>query len=550
MTLPGGDAAGRPEPLLEIDDIQANILAGFNKDHQVLVGLSIRGVEAARAWLRRIAPEIASTAEVLAFNHLFRSLRARRGGDPQGLAATWVNIVFSFDGLRQLTSEAELSGFPDDEGAFRSGLFRRSGILSDPADPAAEGNPARWIVGGPGKVPDILLIVASDDPDYLTAAVERLRPDPPPDSGPAADGPPEVIYLERGDTRPDLPGHEHFGFKDGISQPGVRGRTAEAPDAFLTPRWLDPSDPQAGNFGRPGQPLIWPGHFVFGYPSQSRANGTVLDPPPLSPAWVRNGSFLVFRRLRQDVAAFRSFLRSAAADLSEQPGFAAITPALLGAILVGRWPSGAPVMRAPARDDEALAANDAANNHFLYEQDTQPVHLRPGIGKDPGDFPQAVGDFLGTVCPQAAHLRKTNPRDEVTDLGNEFDTLTRRILRRGIPFGPPLPEPEPPGDDGNRGLHFLSYQTSIAEQFERLVEHWCNSTNQPRDGGEDPIIGQGINLAGARERTLTLKPRNPMEPPGAGPVTLTLTREWIIPTGGGYFFAPSLSALRDRLARS
>jgi len=47
-------------------------------------------------------------------------------------------------------------------------------------------------------------------------------------------------------------------------------------------------------------------------------------------------------------------------------------------MLVGRWPSGAPLMRAPAADDPALAGDEWANNHFIYDDDTrpsQPVHV-------------------------------------------------------------------------------------------------------------------------------------------------------------------------------
>src|SRR3954470_11875394 len=98
---PGGarrPPAGPREPLLDIDDIQGNILAGFNKDRQILIALAIRDVTGARRWLRRITGGISSTAEVLQFNTLFRMQRARLGSDPRGLVATWMNIAFSRDG--------------------------------------------------------------------------------------------------------------------------------------------------------------------------------------------------------------------------------------------------------------------------------------------------------------------------------------------------------------------------------------------------------------------------------------------------------------------
>src|SRR4051794_8109207 len=94
------------EPLPEINDIQGNALAGFSKDHQVLIALAVRDVASARRWLGRIVGHVSSTAEVLQFNQLFRMQRARIGADPPGLVATWANVAFSRDGLAALMSDA------------------------------------------------------------------------------------------------------------------------------------------------------------------------------------------------------------------------------------------------------------------------------------------------------------------------------------------------------------------------------------------------------------------------------------------------------------
>src|SRR5262249_23495074 len=162
-------------------------------------------------------------------------------------------------------------------------------------------------------------------------------------------------YNEPGETRPDLPGHEHFGFKDGISQPGVRGRIASDPDRFFQPRLIDPSVETIPTLAQPGLPLVCPAHFLLGYPPQLR-----IDAPPLRD-WLRNGSFLVFRRLKQDVHAFRSFVRETADSLARQPGFKGMTAERLAALLIGRWPSGAPLMRVPDADDPQLGADEQAN---------------------------------------------------------------------------------------------------------------------------------------------------------------------------------------------
>ena len=497
------------EPLLEIDEIQGNILAGFSKDHQMLVALAIRDVAAARRWLRRIEGHVNSTAEVFQFNKLFKMQRARLHADPPGLVATWTNIAFSYGALQKLMSQAHADAVPD--APFRAGLPSRAAVLGDPAD--AAGDPtSQWVVGKTGEEPDVLLIVAGDDPAKLAELCRRLCPNR--DDGRDA---PRVMWQELGETRADRPGHEHFGFRDGLSQPAVRGVVGTDPDVYLSPRLLAP--PPAGEiaYARPGQPLVWPGQFVFGYPSTDGSGGSgggPLPPPADLPAWLRNGSLLVFRRLRQDVAGFTNFLHTAACD----PSLAAIpgmSPELLGALCMGRWASGAPISRTRSQDLPDMGADGMANNDFLF-----------------------ADDMHGLVCPHGAHIRKMNPRDQDSDLGDQFDTLTRRILRRGITYGPSLADPKT--DDGkDRGLHFLCYQTSIEFQFEMLQQNWANRPDNPSPGGHDIIVGQTAD----RKVTLEL-----LTPDGTSSVSVSMVAPFVTPTGGGYFFAPSITTLRTILA--
>src|SRR5207247_2243535 len=100
---------------------------------------------------------------------------------------------------------------------------------------------------------------ASDDETQLHHVANQLRPG----AGDIA-GAPEVIWEEKGETRRDLPGHEHFGFKDGVSQPGVRGLISQNPNLFLTERLLPTPAKGEVEFASPGVPLVWPGQFVFG----------------------------------------------------------------------------------------------------------------------------------------------------------------------------------------------------------------------------------------------------------------------------------------------
>jgi Dyp-type peroxidase family len=527
------------EPILATQDIQGNILGGFNKDHQMLIFLKITQVAAAKQWLRTIEPYIATAAEVIKFNQLFKSTRDRRYGQEGTVRATFINLAFTYEGLKKLTPEAEQ--FTD--AAFKDGLHNRSASLGDPTDPNAPGHPSQWLIGGAHNVPDLVVIIGSDDQPRLNETVEWLEAS-------LCMGL-EVMFKQRGKTLPGaLTGHEHFGFKDGISQPGIRGRLPEAPHAFLTPR--EAKDETTGKIdpdkGKPGQDVLHAGEFVFGYPTQISEpdpdkEGLNITPGPIAtagPTWATNGSYLVFRRLRQDVKGFQSFIKATATTLSTtNPAFAGITLEKLGAKFVGRWASGAPITNAPDRDNPALAED----LDFEFE-----AKNAQGVAKDP----------IGLRCPFAGHIRKAYPRDTERDSGiNESNTQTHRLLRRGIPFGKPYAGGCPVHPDRlldtvttwwenlvnnqptDRGLLFLAYQTSIERQFEFVTNAWVNNPNFPDpESGHDPILGQSQDPS-TRDRTVVLQTAKT-----ANNATIKLPTDWVIPTGGGYFFSPSINGIK------
>jgi len=333
------------EPVLEVGEIQGNIVAGFNKNFQTLLFLHIDESAMFKPWLAEFVPLVATADEVIAFNRLYKGTRDRRGYSAS-VRARWINIAFSHAGLAKLTTDAD--AFAD--ASFRSGAVAQSAALGDPTGDDAEGNARHWLVrdGDGDDAADVVIIVAADtlaDLESEAALVEQLIFSPRRDGRPVRCGA-SIVFKQEGRAQLGaLAGHEHFGFLDGISQPGLRGRVSDNKYDVLTLR-QNPDNPHQG---KPGQDLVWPGEFVFGYDGQD-AMKNARDPGAdsltdgagglLAPEWARNGSYLVFRRLRQDVFKFHSFVQEKAAPRH-------LTPSALGAKLVGRWMSGAPTMRAP-----------------------------------------------------------------------------------------------------------------------------------------------------------------------------------------------------------
>jgi Dyp-type peroxidase family len=536
-------ARRRREPRLNANQIQGNIFPGFSKDHQTLLFLRIDKPGSFRKWLAGFVPQIATMDLVLAFNQLFKRIVAQQQGETGSVRATWVNIAFSFAGLKKLGSrEMQLDQFVDE--AFTAGLLARSmaGALGDPVGLGTAGDPKNWLIGGPGREADVVLIVAADRRADLNDEIARIVATlfPHPDSGgrPVESGA-TLLFRQDGDTLTGpLTGHEHFGFKDGISQPGVRGLLPDKTP--LTPS-QNPLDPEQG---KPGQDLLWPGEFVFGYPGQAankpvhaRGIDPLRNPARKAPEFARNGSFLVFRRLRQDVASFHRFLARLAAQFR-------VTAEFVGAKMVGRWTSGAPVVSSPQADDQKLGGDECQNNNFEFQTSAngtaKPVHLPGHVCRH---VQPPANDPAGAKAPFAAHIRKTYPRNDTSasiPQLNESSTQTHRLLRRGIPYGvESASTPTSPFDDlVDRGLVFLAYQTSIVDQFEFVTAAWANKPDF-KDGGTgfDPIIGQNGDPTQGRRRAFRLNLPGETQP-------VETDQDWVIPTGGGYFFAPSIKALK------
>jgi Dyp-type peroxidase family len=528
------------EPELNMRNIQGLAVPGLLKPHQTLIGIQIPvGFEAAfKKLLAELVADVATAAAVLQDRREFRRQRAsaqvRFLARQHQQARAFVGIGFTYAGLSRLTPAASYMS----SDAFKASLAARSALLGDPTDPSAEGNPANWKVGATGSPLDALLVVAGDSRAVVTTKADEMA------SRCGRIGI-LVTYREDGDVREGTErGHEHFGFEDGVSQPGIRGRASDAADDFITDRHVEAREvPEAALFGYPGQYLVWPGELVLGY---SRTSPDPLMPGPvasMSPDWTADGSFLVFRRLRQDVGLFWRTMRDTAARLSQLPGFAGLTDVQLAARLVGRWPSGAPFNRTPTADNPELGAQPLANNYFYYAADTPALAVKGFV--DP--YPMAKADPAGVTCPWAAHIRKVNVRDAGSDMGANESTFNRRLLRTGVPFGKGLTdryaEPIEDPEHGNRGLLFLSIQASIEDQFEFLCARWMNDPARPKTpGGHDMLVGENAPIADGVRRCSIFGS-------GLQQSELSTASQWVIPTGGGYFFVPSIAALRDIISQ-
>lgn len=496
--------AVRPvEPILELADIQGNIVVGFNKPHQSIIGVWFRSGEAARAWLLDLEPFITSSATAHEARAEIREARVEGRQIPVRSDA-FVNVAFSASGLEKFGFSTESMS-----SAFAEGQWRRAAsVLGDPVD-APAGGLTDWVVGGSSAAtPDALVVCASDQ----AWRRDKLRDDVIALARRASHG---VRYVENGDDLPaggGVTGREHFGFKDNIAKVRLRGMYPEGTYYNFDPGHI-PQAPELPQFSKPGEPLVWPGQIVLGYPRQSTVD--TRQPLPVDPGMPRsmkNGSYLVFRRLRQNVPLFRRFSAGVSHSLKRSVGAGAPAAETVAAMMVGRWPDGTPLMLSPS----AQPARPNATNDFVYGRPNWP----PGSN--------SPTDPLGERCPAAAHIRKVNPRDQSSDLGPPGETLCRAIIRRGIPYGPSLPPDTV--DNVDRGLLFLSYQASIEESFETIVQSWINSSAGPGAPlGFDMLIGRA---PGSAPRFCTLAGR-----------TVSITQPFVYATGGGYFFAPSLTMI-------
>jgi Dyp-type peroxidase family len=438
---------------VDLADIQGNVLRGYTYPVAAYLFLRIDDADDARALMQRMLPQVA-TAEPW------------NGHAPE----TAMHVALTYSGLEALgLPRAILDSFPD---VFRGGMAARADRLGD-RGPSA---PEHWEPGlGTGEA-HVLVTVYAIDNERLEHARRALK-------GVGADGAVTVIHEQRAEASPD--GRDHFGFFDGIAQPAVAG-------SGVAPR---PGDGQPDGRGRWRD--VCAGEFLHGYQDEDGGLPAVPAPP-----FDRNGTFMVYRKLSMDVAAFRRFVEEQG---RRYPG----GPELLAAKIVGRWRDGTPLEASPDRPDASIAADATKINDFSYASDPR-----------------------GFRCPAGAHIRRANPRDSIGFFDGRL-TNRHRIIRRGRPYGPLLPPGVTEDDGQDRGLVFVCFNADIWRQFETIQALWID------DG--DPF---GL---GADKDFLIAEPDGnggKMTIPGNPPFFLKPQPRFVTCRGGEYLLRPSIAALR------
>lgn len=476
------------EVQLNLQDIQGNILTDYRVDHATYLFYRVDLAALARRWLAALIPQV-TTEE-----------KQQRKKRPEAM----LNVAMTFQGLKALgVSPTSLDSFPIE---FREGMKKRAALLCD----FGESAPERWDepLGHPQV--HVLIVVHGLDRKHCDDMAGWVK-----------EHVPQVEGVNRGVTllsemhangRKDR--REHFGFRDGISQPWIEG-TNPGP----------PIEPDGGKRTAKGMVPLRPGEFILGYKDELGRLPAMPKPAELG----MNGTYLVLRKLRQNVAGFWNSMEEHARKVLGSEG----TSERLAALMLGRWPSGCPVSLSPEKDDLGIAADPSQVNAFNYDADPD-----------------------GRACPVGAHVRRTNPRDlKLDDKGNvviEPLSTRHRMIRRGLPYGEPLNDRQ--DDERDRGLMFIALVADIGRQFEFMQRNWINSGDPLRldRTDRDPLTGNNRDERDVPPEAHPGRP-HPETPRKFGvpasprlPWALNLP-EFVTTRGGDYFFLPSLTALR-RLA--
>jgi deferrochelatase/peroxidase EfeB len=411
-------------------------------------------------------------------------------------------------------------------------------------------SPTNWCWGVGEKEPHILLMLFSSAVQ-IEAFATRMQKQ-------ALDAGLSAIDIL---SDSDMDKLEPFGFRDGISQPTFDWDRPRVPGTKADQDYTN---------------LLALGELLLGYRNEY---GLLTDRPllaaeeknadilPKGPKDLRdlgrNGSYLVYRQLAQDVPGFWRWVAGEAAR-------SGIKKQELAESMVGRKLDGSPLPDLlVGRSIPGIEARNSDLNDFLFDTDPDglscPVgaHIRranPRTGDVPGGRKGPLDSLLTMLGLTTRRDRRptssTLPWRRNTTvwpfIRSEDDAVAsarfHRILRRGREYGSKpdldlghdstIPAPE-------TGIHFLCLNANIARQFEFVQGAWIASAKfAALTGEQDPLLGN-------REPFPTSpiaepQPTDGFTRPGAPPHRRHATGlpQFVRVRGGAYFFLPGLAALR------
>lgn len=399
-----------------------------------------------------------------------------------------VNIAFTYKGLAKLDlPAATLVSFPVE---FIQGMKARGAILCD----QGTNGPEHWDEMWKNSNVEVhaLLDVSAQSEQALKNRCEDLEKKIKESGGAKVIGTQDanLIFIDGKKTN-----KEHFGYTDGFGNPSYQH--------------IKRSDqPGQGKLGKDGTwEALATGELLLGYADEAGE----LPPAPVPHLLANNGTFMVYRKLKQHVGEFRKYLKTEGAKYAggEEK---------LAAKIVGRWLDGTPVELSPDKPDPDIVKNPGLNVNFTFGKDLQ-----------------------GTRCPVGAHIRRANPRDA---FGFNGDLVNRRrITRRGIPYGEYVPWGTPVDkidDNKDRGLIFVALNASTYRQFEFIQQQWIEYGNDAHQGSDkDMITGNHEDHKSSPSRFFvqgTAEEKNP-------PFVCAKIPNFVQLKGGDYFFLPSITAL-------
>ena len=541
-------------------DVQSIVRRPYAQwEHSAHLVLGIEDPGKARKWLYGMLDHIRMAGEIYCIKNPLRF-------GPKADEDLHFNIAFTADGLRKLgVSEGDLATFdpafvegmapepvqpkdleslpPEERLIRKQGTTRRAGALGD----IRENHSSKWIWGGTrtaatGEKTDdtdrrvmqdqvhILLMVFAQHRSLVQGYINDLLAD---DSNGIVDPVRDATGVTPIQHETRHTGREHFGFRDGISQPLFPdSRKAER----VEPRWRELHQVAAGE-------------FVLGYLNERDERAEVpsitsdfskdhglehkcvdckrLDTTRLD--FGRNGTYLVARQLDQDVAAFDRMVEQTAHLIANNVEGEALPLQKAAELLIGRGIEGDPL----STDIGPAYERKSPRTVGSTEDDCDETQER-------NDFRFHRTDQAGMTCPIGSHVRRTNPRDSLEPDADTSLSLSKqhRILRRGRIYGDFVPwekfdrHKTRAGDGGTRGLFFICLNTDIAGQFEFIQDTWINNPNfGDLEGERDPLLASSLDT----RVSLPSKPFTRWFRRETPPVKVR---------GGAYFFLPGKKALR------